>query len=852
MMNTMTENSRLTDPSVVADGLPRFVGCEMFRHAALGILHHHKEVDRQTTATTISSTGSFQEDEADSFDEVVPEIAQNAATNATSLPPPPKIQPRFRESFWDLPHQIQQLLQRACLISLGQESFHQRVLEVLANHDHETVDEGLKVAQEWGWIRPTCDDGDRDGEDWFGFSPDNSCDRDSRILEQTDADDPWPLIVKKPTFAHSLVFDIFELEGTMKNQEEEVRQRQHQQQECHLEIGRALWTPLVEGQLPLNILPAKLVAQQLVAGSSHIHDQEECYAFARLYLRTGETIVAEKDNFEAASRWFQEGIRLLHRDRRRHWHDAYSTSLDLYNAAAEAAYCCGELETAEELCQEILSAGRFYPNCDPLDNLRASTLLVYKCGTEHNLSAAIEQGLSIIKELRVGFPPRGGLLSIPFQLAWVKRRMEKLSDQDIMTMPPLTDPRYLGALRIMVIILEYALHSQPMLVPQMAFWMLRVMLTRGMSVMTCDGMAVLGLLCCNYFNEFDLGQRAARLSLKILEIFKGDDYVARCATPVYMFCLTYTMPLRALLKPMSDAAHIGFGRGDMECASLCASLHVAAMLIASIPIAEAMTTTHDALQKMIVHKQDRVVTFTLPSAQFLHNLLGHSADPSVLNGRYMDCDRFIKDCQEKGNNSAVAGCCQARLGIEVLLGDFGKAAVTSRLLEGLDSPSSPPFLLTAQYQDQAVTALAQCRHLARHGKSLGSRLRRRRHIRFAKRKITGIEQLCQHSDIFLPNLYVAQGEMLALCGKTEKALEKFHLAISLSKGECNYMVIGFAQWRAAVALVDANRTNEASTLLRQAADTYRTWGAVVLVDFMEKELCKIADRENPADTLPTS
>ncbi|KAL3941119.1 MAG: hypothetical protein SGARI_000706, partial [Bacillariaceae sp.] len=168
--------------------------------------------------------------------------------------------------------------------------------------------------------------------------------------------------------------------------------------------------------------------------------------------------------------------------------------------------------------------GRFYPNRDPLDNLRASTLMVYKRGTEHDLSGAIEQGLSIIKELRVGFPPRGGLLSIPFQLGWIKRRMKKLSDDDIKTMPPLTDPRFLGALRIMVIILEYALHSQPMLVPQMAFWMLRVMLTMGISVMTADGMAVLGLLSCNYFNEFDLGQRAARLSLEILEMYKGDDY----------------------------------------------------------------------------------------------------------------------------------------------------------------------------------------------------------------------------------------------------------------------------------------------------------------------------------------
>ncbi|KAL3917957.1 MAG: hypothetical protein SGILL_004468, partial [Bacillariaceae sp.] len=114
-------------------------------------------------------------------------------------------------------------------------------------------------------------------------------------------------------------------------------------------------------------------------GTSQIQDQDECYTFARLYLRMGEITIAENDDFETAFRWFQEGIGLLQRgDRRRHWTDAYCTSLDLYNAAAEAAYCCGELEKAEEFCQEILSAGRFYPNRDPLDNLRASTLMVYK------------------------------------------------------------------------------------------------------------------------------------------------------------------------------------------------------------------------------------------------------------------------------------------------------------------------------------------------------------------------------------------------------------------------------------------------------------------------------------------
>lgn len=825
---------------------PRFVGCDFFRHAALGILHQKQGTDeapacqdsggqerslgplpranRNTTPETILSIASYDENE---YDDVVEENGDSSTTKKarTSLP-----KPRFREEFWDLPHQVQQVLRCAALISLGQKEFHRHVLEVLASHNDASVEEALEKAQAWGWIQPQSED--EDG--WFRFwqEDDDEC---STRHKHMGPDDSWPLL-KNRAFVLSLVSDMFEPEESLRNQQEEELHQQQQQQEQHLEIGRTLWAPLVDQQRPQNVLPAKLVAQQLAMGSSLFHDQDECYALARLYLWTGETIVADEDDFEAALRWFHEGILLLRRDARRFWHDAYHTSLDLHNAAAEAAYCCGELDTAEDLCQQILSASRYYPNRDPLDNIRASTLLVYKRGTENDLNAAIEQGLSIVKELRVGFPPRGGLLSIPFKLAWVKRRMQELSDEDIMAMPPLTDRRLLGALRIMVIILEYALHAQPLLAPQMAFWMLQVMLTRGMSVMTSDGMAVLGLLCCNHFNEFSLGQRAANLSLKILEKYEGDDYIARCATPVHMFCFAYTKPLKSLLKPMSDAASIGLVRGDIECAFLCSCLHAVVALFASKPLPEAMEIASRALQQMIKFKQHRMVSFTQPTAQFMHNLLGHSADPSVLCGEYMDGNSFLDDCRQNGNNSAVTGFLQARIGIETVLGDFDKAQLTSRLLEQVDESCEPPFVLAGQYQDQAVTALVHYHRLSRSRKSPGSVLLRRRHMRLAKRKMALITRLCRHSDTFLPNLYVVQGELSAVLGKTQEAIETFDRAIQLSKKEDNHIVTGFAQWRAARTLLTAKRTEEAISFLTQACYTYRAWGANVLVDFMKEEV----------------
>ena len=235
----------------------------------------------------------------------------------------------------------------------------------------------------------------------------------------------------------------------------------------HLCIGRQLQRNLSDKHI-------FLATNQLILAAELIQDQEEKDDLAQLCLFAGE-----KANryvaFSVAARYLEQGISFLGR---RHWRDTYELSLNMFNTAAEVAYCNGNFERLDELVDEIFANARSFE-----DKLWAHSTRIYSLGSRLHSEQAIDEGLDVLAQLGERLPARAGPMRTIMELFKTERLLADQSDESIMALPPLMDKQKLAAMRILNLIAIYTFWTRPDLLPLVTMRMVRITIRYGLTEM---------------------------------------------------------------------------------------------------------------------------------------------------------------------------------------------------------------------------------------------------------------------------------------------------------------------------------------------------------------------------------
>jgi predicted ATPase len=105
----------------------------------------------------------------------------------------------------------------------------------------------------------------------------------------------------------------------------------------------------------------------------------------------------QKSGFVSAATYMNFGLGYLGGDG---WSKHFKLTLELSSGAAEAAYCSGNFDEMQKHLDQVMKQ-----DCDIHDKVRAYRTLILSLGAQERFGEAIDNGIHILKEMKVSPVP---------------------------------------------------------------------------------------------------------------------------------------------------------------------------------------------------------------------------------------------------------------------------------------------------------------------------------------------------------------------------------------------------------------------------------------------------------------
>ena len=245
----------------------------------------------------------------------------------------------------------------------------------------------------------------------------------------------------------------------------------------HYQIGRKLWREFDIDELGTFLF---LVVGQLLLGIEYIKDCRERVAVAKLCLGAGVRAV-QLSNFQSSYKYLRSGISLLDETS---WDDEYDLTINLYNAAAEVANSLGMFSDVHALIDKSLIRSKTYE-----DSHRAQATRVHALGRNGKLEEAVNVTVKILDKLGEKISTNQSCFYTWLELSYLRWRIRGLTNEMILRIPVMSDPKKIAAMEMMNLIFLYTSLVKPELTPILGCRMVRLSLDHGLSAFSCIGFA---------------------------------------------------------------------------------------------------------------------------------------------------------------------------------------------------------------------------------------------------------------------------------------------------------------------------------------------------------------------------
>jgi predicted ATPase/signal transduction histidine kinase len=306
--------------------------------------------------------------------------------------------------------------------------------------------------------------------------------------------------------------------------------------ETHLKIGQLLLQAIPEAEIEENIFE---IVNQLNIGIELISDPTQKIKLAQLNLIAGQKAKAAMA-YEAAVKYLNGGLGLLALDS---WTQQYDLILSLYVEAVEAEYLNTNFARAKDISEVCLQHAKTL-----LDKVKVYEIQMQFHIQQHQMQAALDIGLQVLDMLDVSL---------------VTERPRELDVQELDTLPEMTDPTQLAAMRILMNLCAPTYVLDPVLNKQVAFTMVDLCIQHGRSALAAFGYGLYDLIVCG-LRDIDAGYRAGKLALRLLAQFDAKELKAKIYGLFYAHASIWKDPVKETLAPLLEGIQGGLETGDIE------------------------------------------------------------------------------------------------------------------------------------------------------------------------------------------------------------------------------------------------------------------------------------------------
>ena len=588
-----------------------------------------------------------------------------------------------------------------------------------------------------------------------------------------------------------------------------------QKKATHLKIGQLLQQNCAEIEQEEKLFD---IVGHLNRGIELIVQPSEREALAQLNLEAGRK-ARNSTAYAAARVYLQTGIELLTANC---WLSQYELTLNLYVAAAEAAYLNADFDGMEQMAAQVLQAAQTI-----LDKIKIYEIQIAAQTAQSKSLEAIAVARDALWQLGVELPTEADEALIGKALEAVASQLQGRRIEELVNLQVITDAKAQAAMPLLATLYSPIFLGMPGLLPLLSCKMVSLSLSFGNAPASTVGYGIHGLVLCAFFGEVETGYAFGKLALSLLDRFHVREFKSMILNLFGAFIQHRKEAMRAVMLTTKDSYRWGMETGDFlsagysmvtysymnffsgvelsnlesEIASYSAALAQVKQYSAQIYVDMLRQTVnnlkeveilsdcliglaYDETVMMPKHNQD--YEFTAIAEVYIYKLL-----LAYCFGNYKEASNYISQAQPY--LIAVPGC--------IFIPIFHFYAALTHLA-----------LLPTQPEIEQADVLAS---LETHQ--------------------TTLHQWAQNAPMnHLHKWYLVEAERQRVLGYKADALEMYDRAISLAKENLFLNEEALANELAAKFYLEWGKEKVAQAYMIEAYYCYARWGAKAKIDYLEK------------------
>ena len=598
-----------------------------------------------------------------------------------------------------------------------------------------------------------------------------------------------------------------------------------QKKQTHLKIGYLLLhkqkgghgsTAPTVSEIVENIFD---IVNQLNIGVEFITNQEQREELANFNLIAGKKANSSAA-YEAAFKYFNTGLELLPD---RAWQSHYDLIMELHAEALESSYINTEFERAFQLSEVIISRAKHL-----LEKVKVYELKVIFYFNQDQAQDSIDIAIEALNLLEIYIPKKPQKLNILIELFLTKLALRNKQIEDLLELPPMTDPNKIAAIRILTNMTPAAFVVAPDMFPLIAFKMVTLSLKYGNAPLSSFAYANYGVIHCAVLGDMDSGYRYGQMAQALLERFHTNLHNSQISLSFNSFIRHWSEHVRASFTGLIEGIQSGLETGDVNNACYCASFYSYYILLSGEPLDSVETKQSQYIQMLVNYQNKFMIYQARVGAQVVLNLQGKTANPCLLIGEQFNEETMLPVLEKSQNNLAIFVVYLSKSWLNYLFKDYAKSAenaiAASNYSEAVMSMLYVP--IHNFYYSLALLALYPTASKSEQNKHL--------------KKVASLQKKMKHWALNSPGNYqhkydLVEAEKARVLGQYEKAAMYYDRAVK-GASENEYLhEAALANERAAEFYLAGDRPKVAEIYLIDAYYGYIHWGATAKVKHLESE-----------------
>ncbi|MEG4417260.1 AAA family ATPase [Microcoleus sp. LAD1_D5] len=608
----------------------------------------------------------------------------------------------------------------------------------------------------------------------------------------------------------------------------------------HLKIGQLLLQNSSEIQQEEKLFD---IVRHLNQGEQLFTQQSERETLAQLNLKAGQK-ARNSTAYSAANIYLQTGIELLTVNC---WQAQYELTINLYVAAAEAAYLNADLDCMEQMAALVLQEAQTI-----LDKIKIYKIQIVAQTAQSKLLEAIAVARDALLQLGVELPTAPDEAKISKALQTLAGQQSGRRIEELIDLPVMSDRQTQAAMELLGMLFAPVFQGMPGLMPILSATMVSLSLSFGNTPASTVGYAIHAMVLCAFLEEVETGYSFGRLSLNLLDGFNVREFKCTVLLLFGGFIQHRQESLRAMMLTVKDGYAAGMETGDFLNAGYCLITYFSANLFGGVELETWEPEIAGYRAVLVQTKQYSAQTYLDITQQAVQNLRETRILSDCLIGDAYDETVMIPKHHRDNDLTGLALVYIYKLLLAYSYGNY---------------PAALNYICQVKLYLMALSGLvyvpifhfyAALTHLALFPTQLETD--RAEILDRVQTHQTPLQQWAQNAPMnHLHKWYLVEAEKHRVLGNKAEAIDLYDRAIQLAKENQFLQEEALANELAAKFYLDWGKEKVAASYMQEAYYCYARWGAKAKIEDLEQRYPQLLQpilnqptlSFNPLETLGT-